>query len=121
MTGDLTIDPGTSVAGAVLHLHGDLDLTTIAVLRTAVREAPLCAGQWLIVDLVALEFCDSVGMSALIAARNHATAALAGFALAGVPRHLLTALRVVGLDQVFPMYSTVDMAVRAHGAAAAPQ
>jgi anti-sigma B factor antagonist len=116
---ELTVETGTSAVGPVLHVRGELDLTTGPVLRSAVREAPLCADQWLIVELAGLEFCDSAGMSALIAARNCATAALAGFALAGVPRHLLTALRVVGLDQVFAMYSTVEVTIEAHGAAAA--
>ncbi|AWZ10132.1 hypothetical protein DRB96_40075 [Streptomyces sp. ICC1] len=48
-----------------------------------------------------MEFCDSSGISALIAARNHVRAAHADIALAAVPAHTLRVLRIIGLDQVF--------------------
>nr|WP_275432096.1 MULTISPECIES: STAS domain-containing protein [unclassified Streptomyces] len=55
----------------------------------------------LVLDLARMEFCDSSGISALIAARNHVRAAHADIALAAVPAHTLRVLRIIGLDQVF--------------------
>lgn len=70
---------------------------------TLVAALPLRPGQDLVLDLAGMEFCDSSGITALIAARNHAHAARAGIALAAVPAHTLRVLRMVGLDQIFPI------------------
>ncbi|MBL3671001.1 STAS domain-containing protein [Streptomyces sp. M2CJ-2] len=67
-------------------------------------------GQRLVLDLGGMEFCDSSGLSALIAAHNHAHAAQADFALASVPAHTLRTLRIVGLDQLFPICPDSDAA-----------
>ncbi len=63
-----------------------------------------------------MEFCDSSGLGALIAAHNHAQAAGADIALAAVPATTLRILRIVGLDQVFPVHSDSDSADRARPA-----
>ncbi len=59
-----------------------------------------------------MEFCDSSGLTALIAARNHAHAAQADIALAAVPPRTLRVLRVVGLDQIFPLHPDSHSATR---------
>ncbi|MGJ5830031.1 STAS domain-containing protein [Streptomyces ossamyceticus] len=58
-------------------------------------------GQRLVLDLAGLTFCDSSGITALIAARSHAHAAEVDIALAAVPAHTLRILRLVDLDQIF--------------------
>jgi anti-sigma B factor antagonist len=50
-------------------------------------------------------------MTALIAAHTRALAAHASIALTGVPGHLIRALRVVGLEQFFPIHATTSDAV----------
>ncbi|MEU5309588.1 STAS domain-containing protein [Streptomyces sp. NPDC021562] len=90
-------------AGPVLEVVGELDHATAARLGELVAALPLRPGQDLVVDLAGMEFCDSSGITALIAARNHAHAAGAGIALAAVPAHTLRVLRMVGLDQIFPI------------------
>ncbi|MET7986610.1 MULTISPECIES: hypothetical protein [unclassified Streptomyces] len=47
-----------------------------------------------------MEFCDSSGLSALIAAHHHAHTAQADKALEAVPASTLPILRMVGLDQI---------------------
>jgi anti-anti-sigma factor len=102
--------------GPVLEIVGDLDYGTAHELRERVTRTTLRAGQRLVLDLSRLEFCDSSGITALIAARNHAAAAGADVALAGVPANTLRILRIVGLDQVFAVHPDARTAT----AAAAP-
>lgn len=60
----------------------------------------------------AWHFCDSSGITALIAARNRAQDAHAAVALAAVPASTLRILRVAGLDLVFPLYTDSEAATR---------
>ena len=62
------------------------------------------------VDLTGVTFCDSSGITALLAARNHALAARATIALAAVPAHISRIFQMVGLDRVFPAHATAQEA-----------
>jgi anti-anti-sigma factor len=99
--------------GPVLHIAGTLDYATDTELRELVATLTLNPGQRLILNLAGMDFCDSSGMSAFIAARNHAHAAHADIALAAVPANTLRILRIVGLDQVFSLYPDTDAAAQA--------
>ncbi|AWZ05322.1 MULTISPECIES: STAS domain-containing protein [unclassified Streptomyces] len=97
----LKITTRNSPAGPVMQIIGELDYTTAPDLRDVLAALPLEPGRLLVLDLARMEFCDSSGISALIAARNHVQAAQADIALAAVPAHTLRVLRIIGLDQVF--------------------
>ncbi|MFC1230666.1 MULTISPECIES: STAS domain-containing protein [Streptomyces] len=99
--------------GPLLEIAGELDYTSAPALRELLTTLTLRPGQRLVLDLAAMEFCDSSGLTALIAARNHAHAARADIALAAVPPRTLRVLRIVGLDQVFPLYADSRSATRA--------
>ncbi|NJQ00494.1 STAS domain-containing protein [Streptomyces zingiberis] len=90
-------------AGPVLHVTGELDYDQAAALREETERLPLRPGQCLVIDLAGLEFCDSTGITALLAARQHAQAAGAEVALAAVPANTLRILTLVGLHQVFTL------------------
>lgn len=109
-----------AATGPVLEIVGDLDYATAHELPERVAATELGPGRRLILDLTRLEFCDSSGITALIAARNHAAAARADIALAGVPDNTLRILRIVGLDQVFPIHPDVRSATGARPASAPP-
>ncbi|MCQ9184825.1 STAS domain-containing protein [Streptomyces sp. IBSBF 2953] len=109
-----------AVTGPVVEIVGDLDHGTAHELREHVAATALRPGQRLVLDLSRLEFCDSSGITALIAARNHAAAAGADVALAGVPDNTLRILRIVGLDQVFALHPDAQSAVDAHRAPPPP-
>ncbi|MFD3540252.1 STAS domain-containing protein [Streptomyces sp. NPDC058662] len=106
----LQITTRDAATGPVLKIIGDLDYNTAPELRELLPTLTLQPGQRLVMDLVELEFCDSSGITALIAARNHAQAARADIALAAVPANTLRILRIVGLDQIFPLYPDSDAA-----------
>ncbi|MFE0893457.1 STAS domain-containing protein [Streptomyces rochei] len=61
---------------------------------------------------VGLEFCDSSGITAMIAAHNHALPAQADVALAAVPGHILRVLRLVGLDQILALHPDGEAATQ---------
>ncbi len=90
-----------SPTGPVMHIIGELDYTTAPDLRDLIATLTFEPGALLVLDLARLEFCDSSGISVLIAARNRVQAARADIALAAVPAHTLRILRIIGLDQVF--------------------
>ncbi|WP_329453851.1 STAS domain-containing protein [Streptomyces sp. NBC_01497] len=106
----LTITSRNAVTGPVLEITGDLDHTTAPELRRAVDGLTLAAGQLLVLDLAALDFCDSSGISALLAARNLAREQGSGVALAAVPANTARILRLVGLDRVFTIHPDASAA-----------
>lgn len=108
MTQHLTLRTRTTAAGTVMELAGELDHHTAPQVRDALPGLDLRRGQQLVIDLKGITFCDSTGITALIAARNHALAADAAIALAALPERLARILRMVGLDQVFPTHPTAQ-------------
>ncbi|WP_371536599.1 STAS domain-containing protein [Streptomyces sp. NBC_00466] len=106
----LTITARDAATGPVLEITGGLDHRTAPELRPAVDRLALVAGQLLVLDLAGLEFCDSSGISALLAARNLTTGQSAGIALAAVPANVTRILRIVGLDRVFTVHPDASAA-----------
>ncbi|MFB6805156.1 STAS domain-containing protein [Streptomyces sp. NPDC056387] len=107
----LDIEVRDTATGLLVEVIGELDYDTSADLRDLITTLPLEPGQRLVLDLARMEFCDSSGITALIAVRNHAQSAGADMALAAVPANTLRVLRVVGLDRVFPLHPDTDSAI----------
>lgn len=99
----LKITTRDAATGPVMEIFGELDYNSATELRELISALVLRPGHCLTLNLGGMEFCDSSGLSALIAAHNHAQAAQADIALAAVPAHTLRALRIAGLDQIFPI------------------
>ncbi|MET9607873.1 STAS domain-containing protein [Streptomyces sp. NPDC006512] len=102
----LIIHTRTTPAGPVIELAGDLDHHSAPRVRAVLPGLALEAGQQLVMDLSGVTFCDSTGITVMIAARNHAAGAGAGIALAAVPDRVHRIFRIVGLDRVFTTYPT---------------
>lgn len=69
--GHLTVGVQDAPDGPVVSLAGDLDVTTVSLLKDATREIfEQDAGTELVVDVAELAFCDSVGLSALARLRQ---------------------------------------------------
>ncbi|MBH5338771.1 STAS domain-containing protein [Streptomyces pactum] len=99
-----------TVTGPVVHVAGDLDHACAPTLRHRIDALDLAPGRRLVIDLAGMDFCDSSGITALLAARQRALAAGADIALAAVPKDTLRILAVVGLDQVFTVHPDADSA-----------
>jgi anti-anti-sigma factor len=104
----------TAGSGTVVTVAGELDVATAPRLRAGIGAVTLGRGQLLVVDLAEVTFCDSSGISALIAARNAAEAAEAGVALAAVPPRILRTFTLIGLAGFFPTYPSAEDALAAH-------
>jgi anti-sigma B factor antagonist len=110
VTRELTVHTGTTPAGPVIELAGDLDHRSAPGVRALLPGLALRSGQQLVVDLARLAFCDSSGITVLIATRNHALAADATVVLSAVPERVSRVFRIVGLDQVFTIHPTAEAA-----------
>ncbi|MEE4418976.1 STAS domain-containing protein [Streptomyces bugieae] len=108
----LKITAQDAATGPVLEIAGELDHVHANTLREVLTTLTLRPGQRLVLVLAAMEFCDSSGITALIAAYRHAQAAHADFALAAVPAPTRRILRIVGLDQTFRLHPDSDTATR---------
>ncbi len=64
----------------------------------------------LIVDLSAVEFCDSSGLSALLIAVRQMRGHSGVIKLVGVHKKVLALLKISQLDKVFPIFDTVAKA-----------
>ncbi|MEV7099573.1 STAS domain-containing protein [Amycolatopsis sp. NPDC051045] len=115
MTGTpFSVTTRTTVTGPLVTAEGELDVVTAPRLRAAIGALPLGRGRLLVVDLAGVTFCDSSGISALIAARNVAEAAGAGLALVAVPDRLSRTFGLIGLGDFFPTYPSAEDAIAAH-------
>lgn len=113
MTDLFTATATPTPTGVLVRFAGQLDADTAPRARQVVADLALSRGALLVLDLGALEFCDSSGISVLLAARNAATAADAGIALVAVPARLSRTFALIGLDGVFATHATVADAVAA--------
>ncbi|MFE2227644.1 STAS domain-containing protein [Streptomyces kronopolitis] len=104
----LKITRRDAATGPVLHVAGALDYDQAHALRQQTAHLALKPGQCLVIDLSDLEFCDSTGITVLLAARQQALAAGADIALVAVPHNTMRILTVVGLDQVFTIRPHAD-------------
>lgn len=106
----LNIRTHTLTCGPLIELAGELDHHSAPQARDLLPGLQLGSGQQLLIDLGGLTFCDSSGITVLIAARNHALASHATIALIAVPDRVRRILNIVGLNQVFPAYPTLSAA-----------
>jgi len=107
----LKTDETAHGTGVVLKLTGELDLDTAPILYSRLEDI-VGRGRWrIVVDASDLSFCDSTGLSALLAAHQACTSA-GGFLRLAAPDDLLVRLlAVVGLQATIPIYPTVNSAL----------
>ena len=98
---------------AVLRLSGELDADTIAKLHTLLAELLERPVPRIVVDLSALKFCDSVGLSAFITAKQVIVARGGWLSFAGADKFLVGLLGTVGLSRYFAIFAEVDDAIAA--------
>ncbi len=100
--------PGASV----VMIAGDIDLAVAEQLRTTLATA-LTVQPWIVVDLRLVGAVDSVGLGALLAARQAARRNGGDLLLAAPPPFFLAVLRAARLDAVLPTHDTLPQAITA--------
>lgn len=102
----------TRLNGAIiLSIQGEVDLANAASLRTELTSAVGTGARLIVLDLTNLRYIDSSGINVLL--ETHRAFAKDGclIALAVVPSKIQRILKIVGLEQLMPMYQTVETAV----------
>jgi anti-sigma B factor antagonist len=102
---DVRLQPATNgrsgeVQVAVVTVVGELDLSTVPVLRQKLTEAicPACAA--VVVDLAAVDFIDASGVGALVGAAGEASRAGVKFVLREPSTSVERMLDLAGLDGI---------------------
>ncbi len=86
----------------VMSVHGEIDLYTVPRLRNALTAVLDGGGPVrLIVDLSGVDFCDSTGVNALLAAHRKSREAGGDLELSGPRPGVRKILQVTGLETVF--------------------
>jgi anti-sigma B factor antagonist len=95
----------------VIEVTGDLDLASAPALRHEVL-ALLNSGQRSIVlDLTAAGFLDSLGLGAIVAVWKRVRVHGGSFAVVCPEPRLQRVFKVVDLDRILPLHTTVDEAL----------
>ncbi|BBY47261.1 anti-sigma factor antagonist [Mycolicibacterium arabiense] len=99
---------------AVLGVSGELDMLTAPELARVIEAVARKKPAALVVDLSAVDFLASAGMSTLITAHED-IAPQARFAVVADGPATSRPLRLVGIDQIFAVYRTLDDALAGVG------
>lgn len=95
---------------AILRIKGDLDLSASSALRACLQDEVSLNGPPIVVDLSAVPFVDSTCLGVLIAALREAKETRGTLRLAAVRPRVRRALEIAALDEIFPVYESVEEA-----------
>lgn len=96
MATPLEIQVGGSAEDPVLVLTGEIDLSTVVGLRTAVDELPRAQADRLTIDLAGVGFMDSTGLGWMAGLARNGCAV----SLANTPPAIRKLLEVTGIDGI---------------------
>jgi anti-sigma B factor antagonist len=102
---------------AVVTVPAEIDATNASEVRQALLAAAGQDAAVLIIDMSGTTFCDSAGVQAIITTSNQAAAAHIQLRL--VATAVLRILTLVGVDQLVPIYPTLEAALAGTPTAAA--
>ena len=94
---------------AVVALPAEIDAANAERIRQGLLSAVSLGTAVVVIDMSGTTFCDSAGVHAVIAAYQQATAN--GTELRVVATVVLRILTIVGADQLFPIYPTLESAL----------
>ncbi|MFX0593463.1 STAS domain-containing protein [Melissospora conviva] len=110
---ELSLATRTAEDHTVLAVGGEVDVYTAPRLRERLIELIDAGARKVIVDLGGVDFLDSTGLGVLVGALKRLRAVSGTFALVCDKEPLLKIFRITALDQVFPLYRSVDEAIAA--------
>jgi anti-sigma B factor antagonist len=94
--------PAQPASPLIFRLTGTLDLTSVDRLRAVV--GPACGGgDEVLLDLSAVDFCDSTGLGTLVWLHRQATGAGGRLLLAAPRRPVREILKISGVDRAIPV------------------
>jgi len=94
-------------------MPAEIDVTNADEIRQALRAAACHGSAVLIIDMSGTTFCDSAGVQAIIDAYNENQNAKTPAQLRIVTTAVRRIMTLVGIDQLVPVYSTLEAALAA--------
>jgi anti-sigma B factor antagonist len=101
---ELRVSSRTEGDHIVLALAGEIDLYTAPRLQSELTSTLSAKPALIVVDMSAVEFCDSTGMNVLLAAHRAATERGGALTLAAPRPSVRKILEVTGLQSVFTIH-----------------
>ncbi|MFI6316961.1 STAS domain-containing protein [Nonomuraea sp. NPDC050556] len=101
--------------GSVIRVSGEVDASTSVQFATLLLEAHPRPHEPLVLDLSAMTFMDSSGLTVLLNTRASAEAAGGRLLLAAPHQRVRRVLEVTGLVRLFSPYEDLDEAIAAAG------
>ncbi len=98
----LTIDVRREAGRAVLALDGELDMASVELLHQAVDREDLLGEAMIVLDLQQLQFIDSTGLRAILAALERCRARRQEFAITPGSQQVQRLLSVTGVAEHLP-------------------
>jgi anti-anti-sigma factor len=93
----------------VVSAERELDFTSAPALEQALT-AGLDDTPFVVVDLAGTRFMDSSGINAILRAHRQVAAAGGWIRISGADEPVLSTIHIVGLNEVIPLYPTVERA-----------
>ncbi len=112
---ELSLATRTVAEHTVLEVGGEVDVYTAPRLRERLVELVDGGARNVVVDLGRVDFLDSTGLGVLVGALKRLRAAGGTFGLVCSKEPLLKIFRITALDQVFPIFTSVDEATASAG------
>jgi anti-sigma B factor antagonist len=110
---DLELSSSRHGDSCVVRVSGEVDVHTSPSLKAALVDAMGQGCRVVVADLAAVPFIDSSGLGVLIGALRRAREAGGELRVVSGDDAVIKILRITGLDQVLPLYVSVDEAVGA--------
>jgi anti-sigma B factor antagonist len=110
---ELSLATRTVDEHTVLEVGGEVDVYTAPRLRERLVELVDAGARNVVVDLGRVDFLDSTGLGVLVGALKRLRAADGTFGLVCSKEPLLKIFRITALDQVFPIYPSIEAATSA--------
>jgi len=107
---ELSLATRTVAGHMVLEVGGEVDVYTAPRLRERLVEMVDAGARRVVVDLGGVDFLDSTGLGVLVGAMKRLRQANGTFGLVCAKESLLKIFRITALDQVFPIYPTIEAA-----------
>ena len=96
----LVVTTGDNGEAIVLRLAGELDMSTAPELLDQVVALVAAGTSRVVVDLAALTFCDSAGLTSFVRADRRCAAAGGWLRLTGAHGHVARVIEISGLGEV---------------------
>lgn len=95
---------------SILRIRGDLDLSASAALRACLLDEVGLDGPPIVLDMSGVPFVDSTCLGVLISVMRQAQDSHRPLRLAAAQTRVRRAFEIAALDDIFPLFPTVDEA-----------